>query len=78
MSDEIRRLLLTGGSPAQIRAKAKEEGTTSMWHDGMLKVKAGIYDPLRGAAQCLLYRLELWITIIWAVLKIKNSRGSTR
>lgn len=45
MSDEIRRLLLTGASTAQIWAKAKEEGTTSMWHDGMLKVKSGITTP---------------------------------
>ncbi|MFC1870373.1 GspE/PulE family protein [Chloroflexota bacterium] len=45
MSDEIRRRLLTGASAAQIRDQANEEGTTSMWHDGMLKVKSGITTP---------------------------------
>ena len=45
MSEEIRRMLLTGGSAAQIRAQAKQEGTTSLWRDGMLKVKAGITTP---------------------------------
>ena len=45
ISDEIRRLLLTGGSTAQIRAQANKEGMTSMWHNGMLKVKAGITTP---------------------------------
>ncbi len=45
ITDEIRRLLLTGGSTAQIRAQANKEGMTSMWHNGMLKVKAGITTP---------------------------------
>jgi len=45
MSDEIRRLLLTGASEAQIRTQTKEEGTTSMWHNGMLKVKSGVTTP---------------------------------
>jgi len=45
MSDEIRRLLLTGASSAQLVAQAKEEGMASMWRDGMLKVKAGITTP---------------------------------
>jgi len=45
MSDEIRRLLLTGAGADQIRAQAKQEGLVSMWHDGMLKVKAGITTP---------------------------------
>ena len=45
VTDEIRRLLLTGASEAQIRTQAKEEGTTSMWHNGMLKVKSGMTTP---------------------------------
>jgi len=45
MSYEIRRLLLTGASADQIGAQAKQEGVVSMWHDGMLKVKAGTTTP---------------------------------
>ncbi len=45
VTEEIRRLLLTGASEAQIRTQAKEEGATSMWHDGMLKVKSGMTTP---------------------------------
>jgi general secretion pathway protein E len=45
MSEEIRRMLLTGASTEQIRAQAKKEGMVSMWRDGMLKVKAGIVTP---------------------------------
>jgi len=45
MSEEIRRMLLTGASAAQIQAQAKKEGMLSMWRDGMLKVKAGITTP---------------------------------
>lgn len=45
MSDEIRRLVLTGASAAQISAQCQAEGTLSMWHDGMLKVKSGITTP---------------------------------
>ena len=45
MSDEIRRTLLTGANAAQIRTQAKDKGMTSMWHDGMLKVKANLTTP---------------------------------
>ena len=45
MSDEIRRMLITGASAAQIRAQAKKEGMVSMWRAGMLKVKEGITTP---------------------------------
>ncbi|MBA7623316.1 Type II secretion system protein E [subsurface metagenome] len=45
MSEELRRMLLTGASAGQIRAQAKEAGMVSMWRDGMLKVKAGITTP---------------------------------
>jgi len=45
MSDEIRRMLLTGANTAQIRTQAKDKGMTSMWHDGMLKVKDNLTTP---------------------------------
>jgi general secretion pathway protein E len=45
VSDEIKRLLLTGASTAELRAKAIQEGMVLMRHDGMLKVKAGITTP---------------------------------
>jgi len=45
MSDEIRRLLLTGANADEIRTQAKKEGMVSMSRDAMLKVKAGITTP---------------------------------
>jgi len=45
VSDEIRRLLLTGVSAAEIRAQAGKEGMVSMLHDAMHKVKADITTP---------------------------------
>ncbi|MFH0942502.1 MAG: type II/IV secretion system protein [Chloroflexota bacterium] len=45
MSDEIRTRILAGAGSDQIRAQALKEGMSSMWHDGMLKVKAGITTP---------------------------------
>ncbi|MFC1957492.1 GspE/PulE family protein [Chloroflexota bacterium] len=44
-SEEIRGMLFTGASAAEIRAQSKKEGQVSMWHDGMLKAKAGITTP---------------------------------
>lgn len=45
MSEEIRRLVLKGGSTDAIKAQAIEEGTVSMWRDGMLKIKEGLTTP---------------------------------
>ena len=45
VSDEIRRLVLTGAGSTQIKAQAIKEGMISMRHDGMLKVKNGITTP---------------------------------
>ena len=45
MSDELRRMLLNGASPGEIRTQAVEEGMVSMWRNGMLKVKQGITTP---------------------------------
>ncbi len=38
-------MALTGASSGEIRAQAYKEGMLSLWHDGMLKVKAGITTP---------------------------------
>jgi len=45
VNDEIKRLILTGASNAQIRAQAIKDGMKSMRYDGMLKVKDGITTP---------------------------------
>jgi general secretion pathway protein E len=45
MSETIRRMVLTGASTDDIKAQATQEGTTSLWHDGMLKVKQGVTTP---------------------------------
>jgi general secretion pathway protein E len=52
LSDEIKRLLVTGAPSAEIRNKAIEEGTITIAKDGMLKAGAGIttpYEVLRNA-----------------------------
>jgi general secretion pathway protein E len=52
ISDEIRRLLVTGAGAAEIRAKAIEEGMLTLANDGMLKARDGIttpYEVLRNA-----------------------------
>ncbi len=52
MTDEVRAMLLTGSSAAQLKAQIVKEGLVSMARDGMLKVKAGIttpYEVLRNA-----------------------------
>ena len=45
MSESIRRLILSGGGSDEIRAQSQKEGTQSLWHDGMMKVKLGITTP---------------------------------
>ncbi|MDP3878927.1 MAG: GspE/PulE family protein [Dehalococcoidales bacterium] len=45
MSDEIRAMLLTGTTPARLRAQAIRDGMVPLIRDGMLKVKAGITTP---------------------------------
>jgi general secretion pathway protein E len=52
MSDEIKRLILTSATAADIRAQAIEEGMITLSKDGMLKAGAGIttpYEVLRNA-----------------------------
>lgn len=45
MSEELRRMMLSGATPGEIREQALDEGMTSMWRNGMLKVKQGITTP---------------------------------
>lgn len=45
MSEEIRRLVLMGASADAIKNQAIEEGMSTMWRDGMLKVQAGDTTP---------------------------------
>jgi general secretion pathway protein E len=52
ISDEIKRLIVTGASASDIRAQAIEEGMITLANDGMLKAGAGIttpYEVLRNA-----------------------------
>ncbi len=42
MSESIKRMVLSGASAGEIREQAYKDGMVSLWHDGMLKVKAGI------------------------------------
>ncbi len=45
LTEEIRRIILTGGTADEMRAKAVEEGMITLWHDGMTKVKMAITPP---------------------------------
>ena len=45
MSDSIRMMVTHNASTSDIRAQALKEGMTTMMHDGMNKVKAGITTP---------------------------------
>jgi general secretion pathway protein E len=45
MSESIRRMVLGGANSDDVRAQASKEGTVSLWHDGMMKVKDGITTP---------------------------------
>jgi len=45
MSESIRRMILSGADSDALHAQAKKEGTVSLWHDGMVKVKEGITTP---------------------------------
>jgi len=38
-------MILSGASADDIREQSVKEGTILLWHDGMLKVKAGITTP---------------------------------
>ena len=45
VSDTIRRMIVKNLESSEIRDQAHKEGTFSLWHDGMLKVKAGVTTP---------------------------------
>lgn len=45
MSDELKQMLVTGTTPAQLRAKAIEQGMVTLARDGMLKARAGVTTP---------------------------------
>jgi len=52
LTDELKQMLVTGTTPAQLRAKAIEQGMVTLAKDGMLKAKAGTttpYEVLRNA-----------------------------
>jgi len=52
ITDEIKRLIVTGASTTEIRARSIEEGMITLSKDGMLKAGAGIttpYEVLRNA-----------------------------
>ena len=45
VSESIRRMLVKSDSSEEIRTQAYKEDMLSLWHDGMLKVKAGVTTP---------------------------------
>ncbi len=45
VSETIRRMIVRGTGSDEMRAQAVSEGMMSLWHDGMLKVKAGVTTP---------------------------------
>ena len=45
ITEEIRRLILSGAGSDEIKAQAVADGMRSLWHDGMTKVKLGTTTP---------------------------------
>jgi general secretion pathway protein E len=45
MTDTLRRMIISGVSPADIREEAVKEGLSTMMHDGMQKVQMGLTTP---------------------------------
>jgi general secretion pathway protein E len=45
MTETIKKMVLSGAGSGEIRDQAYKEGMRSLWHDGMLKVKADITTP---------------------------------
>jgi len=45
LSEGLRRLILTGAGSDPIRKLALQEGLITLWHDGMMKVRAGVTTP---------------------------------
>ena len=44
-SEAIRRMIVRSAGSDEIREQALKEGMVSLWHDGMIKVKAGVTTP---------------------------------
>ena len=45
VTDNIRKLIVTGANSSEIRKQSVEDGMVSLMKDGMLKVQAGITSP---------------------------------
>ena len=45
VSEAIRRIIVKGADADEMRDVASKEGTASLWHDGMVKVREGITTP---------------------------------
>jgi general secretion pathway protein E len=45
VTEAIRRIIVKGADSDEIRHQASKEGTVSLWHDGMMKVREGITTP---------------------------------
>ncbi len=45
VTEAIRRMIVRSAGSDEMRAEAVKEGMESLWHDGMLKVKAGVTTP---------------------------------
>jgi general secretion pathway protein E len=45
VSDDIRKLIVSGANTSEIRKQAVNDGMVSLLKDGMLKVQAGITSP---------------------------------
>ena len=45
VTEAIRRMIVKSAGSDEMRAQAVKEGMLSLWHDGMLKVKAGVTTP---------------------------------
>ncbi|MEE8618543.1 MAG: GspE/PulE family protein [Dehalococcoidales bacterium] len=45
VTEAVRRLIVQGSSSDEIRNQAAKEGMVPLWHDGMVKVKAGVTTP---------------------------------
>ncbi|MBN1643527.1 MAG: type II/IV secretion system protein [Dehalococcoidales bacterium] len=45
VTEAVRRMIVKSAGADDIRAQAYKDGMLSLWHDGMLKVKAGITTP---------------------------------
>jgi general secretion pathway protein E len=45
ITEAIRRIMVKGADSDEMRHQARDEGSVSLWHDGMVKVKQGVTTP---------------------------------